>query len=165
MKRARTDAEHVFRAARATMRRKKLALLATQGTGGVDARVLQPFPPDDDLVVFMGTRRGSRKAQQIEESGRATLVYEDDAKDACVTLIGKASIVEDDAMRAKYFSDLWYAFFPGGPLSDEYVLIRFEPEKIEVLDFARKVTPPPFGLRAATLTQKDGRWEIAELAA
>ena len=74
MKRARWDAEYVFRAARATMRRKKLALLATQAHGEVDARVLQPFPPEEDLIVYMGTRRGSRKAQQIEASGRATYV-------------------------------------------------------------------------------------------
>ena len=159
--RTRLDAEHVLRSARATMRRKRYCVLATSGADGVDARVLQPFAPDDDLGVWLGTHRGSRKARQIEETGRATLVYEDDAKSACVTLVGRARLVDDPALREAHFGGLWYAFFPRGPIEDDYVLVRFEPERVEVVDFTRHVTPAPFGLRAAVLTRRAGTWALA----
>jgi hypothetical protein len=55
------------------MRFKRFCVLVTDGP---DARVVQPFRPDPDLVVHVGTSPRTRKARQVRESGRAVLVYE-----------------------------------------------------------------------------------------
>lgn len=74
---ARTDVsrDRVLAAARSTMRGKKYCLLITRSERGSDARVLQPFPPEDDFTVWLGTSAGSRKVAQLRQNDAATLVY------------------------------------------------------------------------------------------
>jgi len=152
----------VLSAARGIMRRRRYCLLATPGEGGVDARVLQPFPPDRDLTVWLGTSRSSRKVAQLRRDPSATLAYQDDPGHACAVLVGRATVVEALAERQGRFMPFWRAFWPEGPGSDDFVLLRFEPVRIEVWDARRRVTPPPFGLRSACVTRAaDGTWEKA----
>lgn len=157
---ARTDVSlgRVLSAARSTMRRKKYCLLITRSEHGSDARVLQPFPPEDDFTVWLGTSIGSRKVAQLRHNDAATLVYQDDAKAACVVLVGRVRTVEEVEERRRRFMATWWAFFPEGPAGSDFILLRFEPERIEVWDSARRVTPPPFGLRSAAVAFTDGQW-------
>lgn len=159
--RARTGVGPVLGAARATMRRVRYCVLATAGDDGVDARALQPFPPAEDLTVWMGTSPRSRKVAQLRRDPRATLVYEDDGRGACVVLAGRAEIVDALEERSRRFMALHWAFFPDGPAGDDYVLLRFVPERVEVWDSGRRITPEPFGLRAARLVRQDGAWREA----
>lgn len=159
--RNRGGVEPVLRAARATMRRKKYCLLATAGEDGIAARVLQPFPPEPNLEVWLGTSPRSRKAAQLRADPRATLVYEDDAKSACAVLSGRIELVEDLAERRRRFMPSWWAFWPEGPEADDYVLLRFTPEALEVWDASRGITPEPFGLRSARLVKRGESWSEA----
>jgi general stress protein 26 len=147
------------------MKRKKYCLLATMGDGGIDARVLQPFPPESDLSVWLGTSATSRKVAQLRADSRATLVYQDDGKSACVTLRGHVTLVDSLDERRKRFRSSWWAFWPDGPEGDDYLLLRFQPSRIEVWDATRRVTPEPFGLRSAQLELRDGAWESATAVA
>jgi general stress protein 26 len=153
------DAERVVRAARRIIRKKKYCALATLGDDGVDARVLQPFPIEDDLVVWMGTSPASRKVQQLRRDPRATLVYEDDRGGRCATLVGHVEIFDDEASRHRWFRPSFFAFFPEGPDGD-YVLLRFVPMRIEVWDLGSRLVPPPFGLRGATVVRTGGVWRL-----
>src|SRR5687768_11152528 len=142
------------------MRRKRFCVVATHGAEEICARVVQPFPPDTGLGVWFGTSPSSRKVAQLRASDHATLVYADDARNACVVLIGRARIVDELPVRRRRFMPLWWAFFPRGPDHD-FVAIRFEPERIELLDFARRMTPAPFGLASVAVEHRDGRWSLA----
>ncbi len=42
--------------------------------------------------------------------------------------------------------------------AEDFVLLRFVPDRLEVIDFARHVTPEPFGQRALALERRDGAW-------
>jgi hypothetical protein len=46
------------------------------------------------------TRRGSRKALEIGRTGRLSVVYQHDADDSYVTLIGRGVIIADRALTA-----------------------------------------------------------------
>jgi hypothetical protein len=74
-----------------------------------------------------------------------------------VVLVGHARVIDDVEERRRRFMPSWWAFFPDGPEGD-YVLIRFEPIRIEVWDAARRITPEPFGLRAARLARSGDTW-------
>ncbi len=145
-------------AARATMRRKQYCLLTNAGAEGVSARVLQPFPPGPDLDVWFGTSASSRKVAELQSDARATLAYADDDKSACVVLMGRIDVVESLELRQRRFMSSWYAFWPDGPTSPDYVLLHFVPQRLEVWDATRGITPEPFGLRSACLTLRDGAW-------
>lgn len=160
-RRSRSGVEAVLRAARATMRRKRYCLLVTAGEDGPGARVLQPFPPGPDLTVWMGTSPHTRKAAALRADPRATLVYQDDGKAACVVLSGRVELVEEIAERRRRFMPTWWAFWPEGPEGADFVLLRFAPERLEVWDASRRITPEPFGLRSARLVLRDGTWREA----
>lgn len=157
---SRSDIDATLRAARATMVRKKFCVLATATTNdeGVDARVVQPFAPDESWVVWLGTSPRSNKVAQLRKNARATLVYEDDAKSACVTLMGTVEIVDDLEQRRAHFKPLWWAFFPEGPDGDDFVALRFSPDRIHVWDASRAITPEPFGLASSKLVRRAGAW-------
>ncbi|ACG75085.1 pyridoxamine 5'-phosphate oxidase-related FMN-binding [Anaeromyxobacter sp. K] len=160
--RARDGVGAVLRAARATMLRKRYCLLVTLADGVAHARVLEPFPPDDDFTVWLGTSRGSRKVEQLRKDPAATLAYQDDARGACAVLVGRAEIVEGVSERRRRFKPFWRAFWPEGPDGAEFVLVRFRPERIEVWDGWRGVTPAPFGQRSAMIARApDGAWRSA----
>lgn len=145
-------------AARATIGRKKYCLLTTVGAGGVSGRVLQPFPPGPDLDVWFGTSATSRKVGELRADSRATIAYQDDSKAACVILVGRMEVVASLEQRQRRFMPAWYAFWPEGPESNDYVLLHFVPHRIEVWDASRGITPEPFGLRSAALIRSDHAW-------
>ena len=151
--RVRESPGEVLSAARITMRRKKYCVLATLGDATVDARVVQPFAPDRHFTVWLGTRRGSRKHEQILRNPAATLAYQDDARGACAVLVGRVAVVEDISERRVRFKPFWHAFWPEGPEAADFVLLRFVPSRIEVWDAWRRITPAPFGLKAAALVR------------
>jgi general stress protein 26 len=142
------------------MRRRRYCVVATPG-GGVDvhARLVQPSPPHpESLAVRIGTSRTSRKVRELERTGRATLIYEDAPRDACVVLVGAARVLTAEEARLVPFPPLFHAFFPQGPAQDDFVFVEVVPDRLEVIDFARKVTPEPFGLAPAVLVRQGGRW-------
>jgi len=157
-RRRRDGVEAVLSAARATMARKKYCLMATLGDTGVSARVLQPFAPGPGLEVWLGTSPRSRKATELRVDSRATLSYQDDQKLACVVLAGRIEIVSELAERRRRFMPTWWAFWPDGPESDDFTLLHFVPEHLEVWDVTRGITPEPFGLKSARLVRRDEKW-------
>jgi general stress protein 26 len=148
----------ILAAVRGVMRSKRFCVLVTDGSDGPDARVVQPFRPDGELVVHVGTSPTTRKTRQVRESGRAVLVYERDRDGACVVLHCAARVIEDRATCRRYFMPLWRAFWPDGPDSD-FVVIRCEPDRLEVWDARRGVTPTPFGLRSSRLSRTQDGWQ------
>lgn len=130
----------VLEAARETMEAARYCFLITvDDTGQPQARVMDPFLPDDDMTVWMGTNVHTRKVRQIRDDSRATLAYYDATSMGYVTLVGAALMVDDPEERRKYWKPDWEAFYPGGPSSDDYVLIEFSPSRIEVMSFAHDV--------------------------
>jgi general stress protein 26 len=157
-RRQRTGPAAILSAARATIRRKKFCLVATSGRDGISARVLQPFPPDPDLTLWFGTSASSRKVAELGADPRATVVYQDDSKAACVVCAGRIDVLDAITVREQRFMPPWYAFWPEGPASEDFVVLRFVPDRLEVWDGSRGITPEPFGLRSACLTRRDGAW-------
>ena len=140
------------------MRRRKFCLVTTASHDGVSARVLQPHPPDADLGVWFGTSASSRKIAELRRDARATLVYQDDGTAACVVLVGHMELVDAVTVRQRHFMPTWYAFWPEGPTSPDFVALHFIPYRLEVWDATRGITPEPFGLRSACFTRRDGVW-------
>lgn len=112
-----------------------VTLVTLNEEGHPQARILDATPPDSgEFVVWMGTNRNSAKVAEITHDPRATLFYRSPDGGGYVTLRGEASIVEDAAMKERYWRPAWEAFYPDREAM--FVLIRFEPEDGEVVSFA-----------------------------
>jgi general stress protein 26 len=156
--------ERVLEAARETMAAARYCFLVTlDSSGQPQARVMDPFDPEPDVVVWMGTNSGSRKVSELREDGRATLAYYDASGMGYVTLIGSVRLVDDLGERRRRWKPGWEPFYSEGPESEDYILLEFEPSRIEVMSFTHGVGADPSGFSPAILDRSGSGWVLPEV--
>ena len=106
-------------------------LITLDSTGHPQARAVDPFAPDDDFVVWIGTNRRTRKVGEIRRDPRVTLYYFDELSAAYVTIRGTARVVTDSAETARRWKPEWEAFYPDR--AADYVLIAVTPRRLEIV--------------------------------
>jgi general stress protein 26 len=159
------EASLILDAARETIRAAEFCFLITLGKDGKpNARLMQPFPPESELVIWFGVSSLSRKVQELRQDPLAVVAYQYNEENAYVSMRGHTKLIDDIKLRRQYWRESWLEFYPGGPESDEYMLVRFEPERVDVMNFSRHIHPPPFGLAAAKIERQAGAgdWTIVE---
>jgi general stress protein 26 len=144
------DREKVVAAAREIIGAQKYCALVTVGVDGrPQVRTMNPFPPEDDLAVWMATDSRCRKVQEIRNNPNVCLYYADhrEAK-GYVAVSGKAVLVDDAAEKEKRKRDYWEQAFPDW----EYLLlIKIIPDQLDVLHYARDMLNAPVGWRTPSI--------------
>jgi len=114
------------------------ALITIDQTGRPEVRTMNPFPPEEDMTVWMATNTRSRKIQEIRNDSRVCLYYADHSKaTGYVALSGRAVLVEDMNEIRKRKRAYWdQAFAPG---LKNLVLIKIVPERLDVLNYKQGV--------------------------
>ena len=129
----RLSKDELISAARETIATARYcALITVDSKGRVHARTMDPFPPDENLVIWFGTNPKSRKVAEIRRNGRVTLYYFDRESPAYVTINGFARLVNSRAEKAKRWKDEWKAFYPDR--ENGYLLIAVTPEELEIVN-------------------------------
>jgi len=105
-------------------------LITLDETGAPRSRVMDPFAPDSNLTIWLGTNRISRKVTQIENDPRVTLQYFSAPDGAYVTIAGTAELVDDPAEKETHWKDAWNAFYPD---RSAYLLIKVKPQWLELV--------------------------------
>ncbi len=147
-------------AVRTTMEAARYCFLVTLDEAGhPQARLMDPFPPDADMTVWMATSLTTRKVGQLRHDPRATLAYYDWEREGYVTVIGVARLVGDIEERRRRFKPEWEGFYPAGPAAPDYVLIEFTPSRIEVMSLALEVGAGAF--TPTVLARKGAEWVFA----
>lgn len=117
------------------------ALITLDSSGRPQARTLDPFPPDENMVVWLGTNPRSRKVAEIRRNPQVTLYYFDREEQAYVTISGIARLVNDPKEKAKRWKDEWKDFYPDR--ARDYLLIAVKPEKLEVVNVKKGIVGDP----------------------
>lgn len=134
--------EQLIAAARAIMSDARYcALITLDSSGHPHARTLDPFPPDENLVVWLGTNPRSRKVAEIRRHPHVTLYYFDREGQAYVTIRGLARLVNDEKEKAKRWKDEWRDFYPDR--AKDYLLIAVTPERLEVVSVKKGIVGNP----------------------
>src|ERR1044071_5118880 len=71
------------------------ALITTDRRGRANARTMDAFAPDENMIVWFGTNPLSRKVAEIRRNPRVTLYYFDRESQAYVSFHGIARVVTD----------------------------------------------------------------------
>jgi general stress protein 26 len=156
----------LLQAARRIVTRVRYCMVVTPAAdGGANARVVQPFPPDEDWSVSFVTSARSRKADEIHRTGRLTLAYQHDPEGAYVSLVGHARLTADPATKARIWSPGLDEWFPAGPDDPDVVVVRLATERIELWSYAAGIMPEPRGQRAAVVQRAagGGTWTAAQV--
>jgi general stress protein 26 len=149
----RLDRESLIATAREIMKTARYcALITLDSNGRPHARTMDPFPPDEQMIVWLGTNPKSRKVAEIRRNHRVTLYYFDREGQAYVTISGLARIVSDPKEKTKHWKDEWKNFYPDRERG--YSLIAVIPEKLEVISNKKGIignsvtwTPPAIAFK------------------
>jgi len=119
------------------------AVITVDASGRPQAREVDAFPPDEQLVVWFATVPKSRKIAEIKKDPRVTLYYADvkDIGQGYVTVLGHARIVTDPAEKAKHWKTSFEAFWPDR--NETYVLVEVVPDRVEVLSPMNNIMNDP----------------------
>ncbi len=114
------------------------AIVTVDESGRPRARTMNPFPPEDDLTVWMATNSRSRKVLEIQANPRVCLYYADHKEaTGSVTIAGRAELVDEMSEKKKRERPYWKDSFPDWKY---LLLIRVVPERIDVLNYGRGLT-------------------------
>jgi general stress protein 26 len=117
------------------------ALVTLDASGHPRVRTMDPFLPDDNMVIWFGTDRRTRKVQEIANDARVTLYYQAPATDGYVTVRGMARLVDDPAEKAARWKPEWGQFYPDRETT--YLLIAVTPERLEIVSYSRGIVGDP----------------------
>ena len=134
--------DQLVAAARAIMTAARYcALITLDSSGRPQARTLDPFLPDENMVVWLATNPRTRKVAEIRRHPRVTLYYFDREEQAYVTIYGIARLVNDVKEKAKHWKDEWKDFYPDR--AKDYLLIVVKPERLEVVNVKKGIVGDP----------------------
>lgn len=109
------------------------ALVTVDEDGKPHARQMAPFKPEADWTIWLGTFPKSRKIKQIKNNPNVVVFYYDTKGMSYVSVAGKASIVNDPELKAKYWVEGWKRYYPDR--DKQYILIKVTPEKLEICSY------------------------------
>jgi general stress protein 26 len=114
------------------------ALITLDASGHPHARAMEPFPPEDDMTIWFGTTRHSRKIQEIRNDARVTLYYADCLGNGYLTIKGSAQIIDDPEEKTKRWNENWETFYP--EREKDYILIKVTPKQLDLLSMKDGIT-------------------------
>jgi general stress protein 26 len=125
------------------------ALVTIDETGRPSVRTMNPFPPEEDMTVWMATNTNSRKIQHIRRDPRVTLYYANHGTATGeVVIAGRAELTVDAAEIQKRKRAYWDQAFPG---LQNLTLIKVVPERLEVVNYKAGLNNDPATFRAPSL--------------
>lgn len=164
MEKAIMTQEYLLEVARDTIEAVEYCFVITLSESGqANARLVQHFKPEADLTIWVGTSRKTRKVREICNHSHITVTFQDDKEYSYVTILGSASVEDDLNQRQRYWQDDYIAYFPGGSQGEDYVLIKFVPSRIELMNIVRNVPPESLGLRPAVLVKAGEAWVVEDV--
>ncbi|MDC1237078.1 pyridoxamine 5'-phosphate oxidase family protein [Polaribacter sp.] len=107
------------------------ALITVDSLGISHVRAMDPFLPEDNFTVWMGTNPKSLKVSQIKKNNLVSLYYFDKESAGYITLQGVATIVNTREKKNRYWKKEWKNFYKN--TTTEYILIKFVPNKANII--------------------------------
>jgi general stress protein 26 len=119
------------------MHAENAALITVDSMGIAHVRAMDPFAPEPDFTVWMGTNPKSLKVSQILKNNAVSLYYFDKENGGYITLQGVASIVNTKDKKEHYWKKEWKGFYKN--TTTDYILIKFVPNKATIISEKYKV--------------------------
>lgn len=116
---------------------KQTNLFAFLATGDGDQPRVRPVAPivEDDMSIWVATSAKSRKVKQMKQNPKISLAFVRHPEgEKAATVIGEAEIVADMEKKKRIWGLAPYdlsQYFPNGPESEDYCVLKINVSKIE----------------------------------
>jgi general stress protein 26 len=137
-------------------------LVTAAGSIGAHARPMERLKRESDesewKIRFLTDGR-SRKASELRRDGKVAVIFQRDADDAFVTVIGRVKLCEEASEVRQRWKRAYDVYFPSDRDRASAAFVEVEAERLEL--WIRGVTPEPFGLHP-TILERDagGAWRL-----
>jgi general stress protein 26 len=140
----RVDRTALINAAREIMLKARYcAFITLDSDGSPQSREVDPFPPEEGMVVWLGTNPGTRKVAQIKRDPRVALSCIDAGGSGYITLLGKAALVDSVAAKEEHWKEEWSPFYQDRNKGNDYLLIQITPTRLEVVSYPHRIYNDP----------------------
>jgi len=118
---------------------KYCALITLNKKGLPHIRTMDPFPHENNFVIWFGTNINSRKVTEIKNNPNTAIYYAEPSGNGYVTIIGIAEIIVDKNEKEKRWKKEWEKYYPNK--KEKYILIKVTPLELDVLTSKHNLTP------------------------
>lgn len=142
------------------------AVFTTRGTDGapLHARPMAYRAVEGDGDLWFFSKKESRKAKEIAADPAVLIAFADPRAQHFVSITGRAEIVTDRAVVREKWSEIYRAWFPGGPGDEAVVAIRIHAERAEYWDTPTSAVVYAYGyLKAITTGEPSRAGEIGKV--
>ena len=112
-------------------------LVSVDEEGRPHAREMDPFDPDENMVIWFATNPNTRKVQQIRNNPNVAVFYYDTKGMSYVSINGKAELVNDPAEKERHWKTYWKRYYPDR--DKDMILIKVIPERMELISYKYKL--------------------------
>lgn len=121
-------------------------LATVDSSGQARIRTMNPFPVTEDLIIWFGTTRSSRKVREIRDNSNVSVYFANHlTAKGYVTITGSASVIDDKELLIQMKREYWNGI-PGW--QDNFVLIKVIPQSIEVINYKHGLYNDPETFKA-----------------
>ncbi len=117
------------------------ALVTVDDKNQPHVRTMDPFPPQENMVVWLGTNRKSRKVQEIKNNPNVSLYYADEDGVGYVAIMGTAKLVDNAEKKAILWKEKWEQYYKDK--KQDYLLIQVIPKKLEIVNYKHEILGDP----------------------
>jgi general stress protein 26 len=122
------------------------ALITIDSTGQPQVRTMNPFPSNNELTIWFGTSRYSRKVREIKNNPKVAVYYADHrTAKGYVNISGIAEVIDNKELLLKMKRDYWESI-PNW--QDNFVLIKIVSKSVEVINYRHHLTNDPKTFKA-----------------
>lgn len=125
-------------------------LVTVDSSGQPQVRTMNPFPVNDDFVVWFATSRSSRKVREIKNNPKVSVYFADHlSAKGYVNICGSASVLDDKDLLVKMKRDYWNGI---QGWQEKFVLIKIIPNSIEIINYKHGLNNDPDTFKAPMIT-------------
>ena len=117
--------------------------ITIDAAGQPQARIIDPIAPDASFTIWFATNPLTRKVDQVRRNPKVTLSCFDAGTASYVTVLGRGELVTDEAEKQRHWKPDWTAIYPGGANSNDVLLIRITPVRLEIVSDSRGMVGDP----------------------
>lgn len=112
-------------------------LVSVDEEGKPHVREMDPFAPEEGMVIWFGTSPNTRKVKQIQNNPNVAVYYYDTKTMSYVSINGKAELVNSPGEKTKHWKEYWKSYYPDR--DKDMILIKVIPERLELVSYKYKI--------------------------
>lgn len=127
-------------------------LTTMQDDGDHKSRPMQTQKLDADGNLWFLTSRSSHKTEELQKHPSVNVAYADTNAQSYVSVVGKASIVDDPAVKKDLWSPIAKAWFPKGLEDPDLTVLKIKIKSAEYWDSSSSTMVQAYHIAKALVT-------------